>query len=241
MVPHIALFRLGLFSLAAVVLAFLLGGCATPSITDPARIGPFYDPVNHAGEASLGGIRRVVLLPISGGTIASQETVAAFDPIFVTALQRQNRFEVVTLSREDCRRRFRSADFSSVAALPREFLPALRREFGADAVLFVDLTVFRPYRPLAIGLRAKLATADGTRLLWSFDDAFNADNPAVANSARHHFLKTDRGDVPADLSPAVLQTPARFADYAATAMFATLPPVVAPAPAVVGNNAAQKH
>ena len=241
MVSSNSTFRWGLITLVAGAAIGLLGGCGTPAITDPARAGPFYTPVNHAGEPSLGGIRRVVLLPVSGGTVASQETVAAFDPIFVTALQRQNRFEVVTLSREDCRRRFRSPDFSSVAALPREFLPALRREFGADAVLFVDLTVFRAYRPLAIGLRAKLATADGTRLLWSFDDAFNADNPAVANSARHHFLKTDRGDVPADLSPAVLQTPARFADYAATAMFATLPPVLAPAPAVISNNAAQKH
>ena len=33
----------------------------------------------------------------------------------------------------------------------------------------------------------------------------------------------------ADLSPGVLQSPARFADYAADAMFATLPPVTAPA------------
>ena len=36
------------------------------------------------------------------------------------------------------------------------------------------------------------------------------------------------GGVPVDLTPGVLQSPVRFAGYAAAAMFATLPPVVAP-------------
>lgn len=215
-----------------------LAGCATPAINDPARMGPFHSPVNYIGEPSLGGLRRVVLLPVCGGTLAPQETVAAFDPVFAAALQRQNRFEIVQLTREDCLRKFRSTEFSSVAALPRDFLVALKRDFAADGVLFVDLTAFRAYRPLSIGLRAKLATLDGTRLVWTFDDVFSADNPAVANSARHHFLTGDRGDVPADLSPAVLQSPTRFADYAASAMFATLPPVILPA-AIPGAKSAQ--
>jgi hypothetical protein len=231
--------RLAPSLLALLALGF--GGCVTPAINDPARVGPFFAPVNFHGEPSLGGMRRVVLLPVAGGTLVPPETVAAFDPVFAAALQRQNRFEVVTLSREECLRQFRKAEFSSVAALPRDFLNTMRREFGADAVLFVDLTVFRAYRPLALGLRAKLATIDATRLVWTFDDAFSAANPAVANSARHHFLQTDRGDVPADLSPAVLQSPARFADYAATTMFATLPPVVAPAPVVTATDKAGKH
>ncbi len=213
---------------AAALLA-LLAGCATPALNDPARVGPFHGPVNYIGEPSLGGLRRVVLLPVCGGTLAPQETVAAFDPVFAAALQRQNRFEIVVLAREDCLRKFRAPEFSSVAALPRDFLTTLKRDFAADAVLFVDLTAFRAYRPLAIGLRAKLATLDGTRLVWTFDDVFSADNPAVANAARRHSLTGDRGDVPADLSPAVLQSPARFADYAATAMFTTLPPVILPA------------
>lgn len=221
-------FRPALAPALALATWALFAGCATPAFNDPARIGPFFSPVNHHGEPSLGGLRRVVLLPVCGGALAPQETVAAFDAVFIAALQRQNRFEVVVLTREDCLRRFRAPEFSSVAALPRDFLTGLRQEFAAEAVLMVDLTVFRAYRPLALGLRGKLAMIDGTRLVWTFDEVFAADKPAVANSARHHALKGDRGDVPADLSPAVLQSPARFADYAATAMFATLPPVNPP-------------
>jgi hypothetical protein len=210
----------------------LLSGCMTPSFDDPARLGPFFTPQNHVGDASLGGLRRVVVLPVCGGALAPVETVAALDPVIVAALQQQHRFEVVPLTREQSRREFHFEEIPSVAALPHDFLATLQREFAADAVLFIDITVFRPYRPIGLGLRAKLATlSTAPRLVWTFDNVFSADDPAVANSARQHFLGADRGGVPADLSPGVLQSPARFAEYAADAMFATLPPVVAaPAP-----------
>ena len=213
----------------AVTLLALLAGCMTPSFDDPARRGPFFTPRNFVGEPSLGGIRRVVILPVCGGTLAPVETASAFDPVVAAALERQHRFEVVPFPREEFLRRFHVGEVSSVAALPHDLVATLRREYAADAVLFVDLTVFRPYRPIALGLRAKLATLDrGTRLIWSFDNVFSADDQAVANAARHHFLGSDRGGVPADLSSGVLQSPTRFADYAADAMFTTLPPVVAP-------------
>lgn len=208
--------------------AALLAGCAGTDILDPVHRGPFYVPNNHAGDASLGGIRRVVLLPICGGSLAPAESVAALDPVFHSALQGEKRFEVVTFSREECLRRFRVPELSSAAALPPGLLNQLREEFAADAVLFVDLTVFSGYRPLAIGLRAKLAAIDGSRLLWTFDNVFSADDPAVANGARRHYLTGDRGLVPMDLTPGVLQSPSRFAGYAAATMFATLPPVLAP-------------
>jgi len=223
--------RTSLLTLRLLVAATLLAlaACTTPAVNDSARLGPFYKPANHTGDPSLGGLRRVVLLPVCGGALAPDETLEAFDPVFVAALQRQNRFEVVPLSRDECRRLFRVAEFSSTAALPHDFLATLRREFAADAVLFVDLTVFHAYRPLALGLRGKLAVLEGsTRLVWTFDNVFSTDDAAVANSARHAYLGSDRGGVSADLTPAVLQSPTRFAGYAADAMFATLPPVVAP-------------
>jgi len=186
--------------------------------------------MNHSGEANLGDIRRVVLMPVWAGSTASAETAASFDPVLVTALQASQRFEVVTLSREDCLRRFRGESFSSAGALPHDLMATLQREFAADAVLFVDVTVFRAYRPLAMGLRAKLAGFSDDRLIWVFDNLFSADDPAVANSVRNHFLDADVR-VPADLTHSALQSLIRFAAYTTAAMFATLPPVaIRPAP-----------
>jgi hypothetical protein len=223
--------RAGRVALALLSLA-VFGGCMHPALIDGARTGPFYSPPNHAGDAQLpADLRRVVLLPIAGGSVATPESVAALDPVFLAELQKQNRFEIVPLTREECLRHFRAEEFLSTAALPHDFMTRLRQDHAADAVMFVDLTVFKPYRPLAIGVRAKLATLGGdVRLLWTFDNVFAASEPAVANSARHHFLDSDRGGIPADPTQGVLQSPTRFASYVAAAAFATLPPVYTPPP-----------
>jgi hypothetical protein len=214
--------------LAVIAALIFSAGCATPVFNDPARGGPFFTPTNHNGVSSLpSDLRRVMVLPLSAGGVTTPEMAAALDPVFATALQKENRFEVVILSREDCRRRFGVEELPSSTVLPRDFMANLRRDYAVDAVLFVDLTAFSAYRPLSLGVRAKLASAEDVRLLWNFDNVFSAADAAVANSARRHLLKQDRSAAPADLSPAVLQSPARFAGYVAAATFATLPPVYA--------------
>lgn len=218
-------FRLpGAVALTAVALTT---GCVHPALDDPARRGPFFTPKNHASDVSLGGVRRVVVLPVWAAPGISPESAAALDGVLLEALQRENRFEAVTFTRDDCRRRYLTDALSSSGALPADLMDMLKREFTADAVLFVDLTVFNAYKPLSLGLRGKLATIDGSRLIWTFDNLFATDDPAVANSARHFYVNRDRS-APADLTPAVLQSPTKFAAYAASAMFATLPPVLAP-------------
>lgn len=206
--------------------ALWLGGCETvPALDDPVRHGPFYAPRNFAGEIRLPvDIRRVVVLPVSAGAIVPTETAETLDQIVAQALLNQQRFEVVVMSRDDSRRWLGAGDFSSTAALPHGFLEHVAARYAADAVMFTDLTAYQPYRPQAIGFRAKLATVRDVRLVWTFDEVISADDPAVANSARRRFLKTDRATQPIDLSAGALQSPSRFATFAAEAMFATLPP-----------------
>jgi hypothetical protein len=219
-------------ALAAAALT-VFSGCAHPSRIDPARVGPFYTPDNHTGDANLGGIRRVVLLPLWVGDRAQVESVASLDEVFRAALQQEKRFEVVSFSREECRRRYKTEALSSVSMLPADLFASLQRDFAADAVLFVDVTTYNPYKPLTLGIRSKLAAIDGGRLMWTFDNVFSAETPSAANSARNHFLDRDKS-VPADLTKAVLQSPSKFAAYAASTMFATLPPAV-PAPSGIAK------
>ena len=216
----------------AVLALLLTAGCANfPMGKSHAAKSAAFVPVNHAGDASLPPhLRRVVLLPVAGGSVAPPESMAALDPVVAAALQRQNRFEVVALTREDCRRYFQLEELSSVSALPARFMAIVRREFAADGVSFVDVTAFQAYAPLVLGLRAKLATVDEVRLVWTFDNVFSADDPAVSASARRQLRDGESENSPAAESPVVLQSPTRFATYATAAMFATLPPVHAAAP-----------
>lgn len=209
----------------ALLAVLASAGCAGTPLGDPLQDGPFYQPRNFAGETELPAkLRRVVLLPVCVGRVAPEETAASLDEALFVALQRQMRFEVVALSREESLRWFGAPEFPSSAALPHGYVAKVAAKFGADAVVFVDLTAYRAYRPLAVGFRAKLVDAGEVRILWTFDELIAADAPGVANSARKQFLQADRSGQPLDLSQTVLQSPSRFALFAAGAMFTTLPP-----------------
>ncbi len=222
--PSIRLRRLCAAALLGAGLA-LGTGCVNPALDDPARNGPFYTPRNHAGDVVMpAGIRRVLLLPVYGGSLAEPESAATLDDAVLTALQKQNRFEVVFLAREDALRRFGSAEFSSTGALPHGLLQTLRDSYACDAVLFVDVTAYKPYRPQVLGFRAKLAQVDDMRLVWNFDEVVSADSPEVINSVRRYYYRKDpRSGPPMDISAATLQSPGKFASYVADVMFQTLP------------------
>jgi hypothetical protein len=201
-----------------------LAGCEHPSAVDSARIGPFFKPINFAGDARLPlGFRRVVLLPIHADPYAGYDTAEMLDPVIAEALVKEQRFEVVPLSRADCARSFGTPDIDSTSALPHDFLTILGQKFGAQGVLFVDLTAYAPYRPLAIGFRSKLAAVASGRIIWSFDELFSTNNSAVANSVRRYYLGGDRQSEPFDPSPDNLTSPRRFAGYVADAAFRTMP------------------
>jgi hypothetical protein len=218
-------------TLAGSVLALAAAtGCSTLSAAKARHTAPpAFVPSNHVGDKVLPqGIRRVVLLPVSGSSIASVESTAMLDLVAAAALQEQNRFEVVPMTREDCALHFHQGDVSSVSALPQNLMTVIRRDYNADAVMLVDVTVYNGYQPLAIGLRAKLAASDDARIIWSFDNVFSADNASVAASATKYLQQREAGGLPADLAQVSLESPSRFATYAAAAMFSTLPPVKAP-------------
>lgn len=209
-------------------LAFgLAGGCqsAREDIMDRVQERKYFRPANFNGVARLPvTLRRVLLLPVAGGLIVPAETAAALEEVFSAELQKQLRFEVVRLSRTECQRLFGAADFVSVAALPHDFMATLRRAYDVDAVLFVDLTAYRGYRPLQLGVRAKLATVQETQLLWTFDEVFSADDPTVSSSVRHFYGGPSPAGLPLDAGQSALQSPGKFAAYVAAATFNTLPP-----------------
>lgn len=217
------LIRPAVLSLAIVA----LGGCNTvPELFDRAGVeqGPYFTPVNFRGEARLPAeVQRVAVLPVDGGAVAGEESAAAMDAVLLTALQKQMRFEVVAISREECHRLFGAGAFSSVAALPHGFLEKIASHYAVDAVLFIDITVYKAYRPLALGFRAKLASVRDVRLVWAFDEVFSADAQPMRNSVRSFYRKGDH-PAPSDPVPAVLQSPVRFGAVAADLMFRTLPP-----------------
>jgi len=214
--------------IAFALLALAFAACSVLPKPDGAAAGPFYTPTNVKAVAKIpAGVRRVIVLPVAGGPALTEDTLLKLDAICQGELTRTGRFEVVPLSRDKLAEITGARQISSVDKLPVILIDKLfniYNTFGADAVLFVDVTTYSAYPPLVLGLRTKLARVTDGDIIWAADNVFAAAEPAVANSARHHALTLGSDHGLADLSHTILQNPQRFAGYVAAATFLTLPP-----------------
>jgi hypothetical protein len=131
-------------------------------------------------------LRRVVTLPLAcdqfAGTMA--DGCRMLDPVLNAALVKTGRFEVVNATPEDLRRCTGKLNWTGDEVLPADFFDGLRNVYGCDAVLFSQLTEFRPSAPLAVGWRLKLVDAKTGKILWAADEIFDASNLDVATSAQ---------------------------------------------------------
>jgi len=210
------------------LLALFFVGCAALPKRDGAVGGPFFTPTNVKTAVKMPvEIRRVVVLPVYGGPTLTEETLLTLDSVCQSELNRTGRFEVVPLTRDALAAIANVRQISSVERLPIALLDKLLNiynSYGADAILFIDVTTYSPYPPLVVGLRTKLARVSDGEIIWAADNVFNSSEVPVANAARHHAeaLGTDRGRT--NFNHTILQNPQRFAEYVTAATFQTLPP-----------------
>ena len=213
---------LPVFSLLAIT--GLLAGCSTIKGALDSRKERTYTPGNFVDAGPIpASVRRIGVLPLFSDSWGAAD-VEPLQTAFWTELEKFDRFETVAISRSAIAARFERESFSTSSALPSDFLARLHDDFGVDAVLFLDLTHYSPYQPIAVGVRAKLATTDNGRGLWSFDCMFDSAQPDVAAAARSYHAENSKQSYPLHDSSAVFQSPARYAKYVAHATFATLPP-----------------
>jgi hypothetical protein len=236
--------------IAGLVAGALLTGCAAPvnRLFSPT---PDYRPENvflYSGSLPA-DIKRVTVLPLACENQRSdlRDGCETLDPILLGELIRAKKFEVVSASPDLVRNRTGRFTWTGTEVLPRDFFSALREAYGCDAVLFCQLTVFRPYTPLAIGWRMKLVDARTRQTIWAADDIVDAGQPAVRNGlARYRQTEVETPDAEREnpfnqlldlpLSYAEVRSsqasrenwimrnsPQRFGQYAAAQLLTTLP------------------
>jgi len=185
---------------------------------------PKYAPRNVVGVPVLPKeLHRVVVLPICWTRDPKSDFVCDLDSIMQLSLQRTNAFEVVPVERDTLFKLFHEYQFSSVSILPDDLLSVLAQKYAADAVLFVDLTQNRPYRPIALGLRAKLVDAKSAKILWAVDALFDSADPAVAGAAVDFSKRGTYTSEHNESTGSILLSPRAFASFVADSMFGTLP------------------
>ena len=112
------------------------------------------------------------------------EGCTALTPVLWDQLVKTKKFEVVLVDAATLRSRTGQANWTGTETLPADFLAFLRREYGCDGVLFVELTTYRAYAPLAVGWRMKLVDARSGQIAWAADELFDAARPACSAPRR---------------------------------------------------------
>ena len=99
----------------------------------------------------------------------------------------------------------------------------LKNELGCDAVIFPELTQYRPYAPLVIGWNLKLVSLKNQQILWAIDEVFDAGDIAVANGARRYQMRREAANPALAESRQILTSPRVFGQYTAETVLDTLP------------------
>ncbi|MFP6886080.1 MAG: hypothetical protein VB997_00910 [Opitutales bacterium] len=165
---------------------------------------------------------RVVVLPCHFADEASP-LLRYVDDVFHQELAKQRLFETVRLTPERMKELFGQRRISSSEQLPDTFLIDLERATGANGVLLVDLDSYRPYRPLALGVRAKLVDLKSADFLWAIDETFDLGQAEVIVAANQFQREAQLGNVSARTTGSTLSSPRAFAKYVASSTFSTLP------------------
>jgi hypothetical protein len=203
-----------------------LAGCSTLKVGDTVS-GPGYKVTNfHRSSDRLPvSLRRVALLPLAArGPGANASAADALGPVLAGELLARHELDLAQVSPDDLARWTGRPDWSAGDKLPAGFLNTIQGKTAADAVLFSEVTAYRPYPPLAVGLKLTLVDVQSGRVLWAVDDLLDAGQPAVADGARRFHLEKMRGagEQPFD-SHSILDSPRRFARYAAATLLDTMP------------------
>ena len=101
---------------------------------------------------------------------------------------------------------------------------SMANRYAVDGILQMELTHYRPYKPLQLGVRSRLVHLNESGdVLWSVDEMFDSGDKTVAIAARKYAEEYVDQPFPLQSSYSVLMSPSRYAAYVGNALFETLP------------------
>ena len=187
-----------------------------------ARAEPFVPTNLYPVERLPTYFNRVAVLPCYHADPDSP-LLDYIDKVFHQELAQERIFETIRISTDQMRRLFGLGRISSSSDLPENFLRTLDEQTGANGVLFVDLDSYRPYRPMSLGVRAKLVDLKSGEFMWAIDETFDAGHAGVIVGASMFQEKAQVRALSSKTSGTVLQSRRVFSKYIASTVFSTLP------------------
>lgn len=204
-------------------LMLLLSACRQFEQEKVVREAKPFHPTNlYPTERLPANFSRVAVLPYY---FADEDSplLDYVDEVFHQELAKQRLFETVRVSTEQMKALFGKQRISSSSQLPETFLADIGTATGANGILLVDLDSYRAYKPLALGVRAKLVDAKSADFLWAIDETFDAGQPNIILAANQFQRNVQVNNISARTSGSTTASPRTFAKYVANSTFSTLP------------------
>lgn len=169
-------------------------------------------------------LQRVAVLPLFTGRVSIEpESRVQLEQALHAELLRSGFAETMPVPPDTLRRLFGRSAWAADEPLPPDFLARLRTETAADAVLFAEVTAYRPYRPALLGWRLRLVDTRSATTWWAADQLFDTTDARLLRSA----VRWERAGQPWwQRRPdgwRTLQTPRELARLTSATLLATLP------------------
>lgn len=189
---------------------------------------PAFQPVNHFAqfEKLPAFVRRVAVLPIHVPTenFYATDSRSQLEPVFFGELGKLNRFELKAVTEEQLRAWTGREQWAAQDPLPQDFFQRLRKETECDAVLFTQVSSYRPYRPMVVGWNLRLIDARLRSVLWGAEEVFDSGQLDVSVAAQRYYEEQSSDAKDLGDSERILLSPSRFNQYTIHAILASLPP-----------------
>lgn len=206
----------------ALSIAVLFSGCGTIHQVNSeydTTIGKKRKTTNVYQDGELSGqLSRVAVLPMFKGEYGHMD-LSLIEENIRLELAKLGLFEVISVEPEVMKELFAEERFSSIGVLPVHLVEKLHARYAVDGLLLLDLSYFKAYQPVGIGIRAKLLNSDTGKLVWAADEIFDSSNPEVSNAARKFYKTESIIAFPLHNTKSVLHSPSRFSKYVGNSLF----------------------
>ncbi|MBI5306780.1 MAG: hypothetical protein HZB37_00145 [Planctomycetes bacterium] len=133
-------------------------------------------------------IRRVLLLPFEY-TTDREAVIDEVTEAFVVELRKIGSFEVVVPT-GDKTLLFSEQEVWVKGSINFASVLTLRRKYDVDAIIFGNITHYRPYEPMLLGVKIGMISTDTGEVVWSADGVFDSNENDVAELVKQYFENT---------------------------------------------------
>jgi hypothetical protein len=133
-------------------------------------------------------IHRTLLLPFEYD-VDREAIIDEVTEAFAVELRKLGRFEVV-LPADGRGTTAINQGIWSRGMVDVDTILALRNQYGADAIIFGNITHYRPYEPMLLGVKVGMFSTDSGLVVWSADGVYDSNENEVAEQVKQYFEST---------------------------------------------------